>query len=157
MHSQTLHVQLVLQIIKALFNHILIPINAKGFNRILEIICQQCVKAGIAVPILLDGIIVVLYRLATHRCLFDDEEVLAALGKDMLQKLGYDVVAKTGSLEALDTFLLEPSRYDLVISDMTMPNMTGVELSKEILAGTINAETPLIIDADEGGLKFRND
>jgi len=80
----------------------------------------------------------------SERILFvDDEEVLVAIGQDMLQTLGYDIVAKTSSLEALNAFALEPSRFDLVITDMTMPNMTGVELSREIRR--IRPDTPIII------------
>jgi PAS domain S-box-containing protein len=75
--------------------------------------------------------------------LVDDEEVLVAIGRDMLQTLGYGVVAKTNSAEALDAFITNPSGYDLVISDMTMPNMTGVELSREIRR--VRMDIPIII------------
>ncbi len=82
--------------------------------------------------------------IGNERILFvDDEEVLAAVGQDMLQTLGYDVVAKTSSSEALDAFISEPARYDLVISDMTMPNMNGIELSLEIRR--IRPDIPIII------------
>jgi len=79
-----------------------------------------------------------------ERILFvDDEEVLVTIGQDMLQTLGYDVVAKTSSHEALDAFISDPSRYDLVITDMTMPNMNGVELSREIRR--VRPDIPIII------------
>ena len=69
-----------------------------------------------------------------ERILFvDDEDVLALLGKEMLAGLGYDVVERTSSLEALKLFQSGPDRFDLVITDMTMPNMTGIELAQEIM------------------------
>jgi PAS domain S-box-containing protein len=63
----------------------------------------------------------------------DDEEALVNLGKDMLTGLGYQVVGRTSSLEALELFRSRPDRFDLVITDMTMPNMTGIELIQEIM------------------------
>jgi CheY-like chemotaxis protein len=60
----------------------------------------------------------------------------------MLTDLGYDVTFRTDPREALALFRLDPSRFDLVIADQTMPNLTGVELAKEILA--IRADMPII-------------
>ena len=69
-----------------------------------------------------------------ERILFvDDEKVLVELGKSMLTGLGYDVIGRTSSLEALELFRARPDRFDLVITDMTMPNMTGIELAQEIM------------------------
>ena len=79
-----------------------------------------------------------------ERILFvDDEEELAAMGDEMLTDLGYRVTSKTGAREALALFRLNPSRFDLVITDQTMPEMTGEELVKEILA--IRADMPIIM------------
>lgn len=64
--------------------------------------------------------------------LVDDEEALVYAVQKMLERLGYRVTAKTSSLEALETFYARPREFDLIITDMTMPNMTGVELSKRI-------------------------
>jgi CheY-like chemotaxis protein len=61
----------------------------------------------------------------------------------MLTDLGYRVTAKTGAREALALFRLNPSRFDLIITDVTMPEMTGEELVKEILA--LRADTPIIM------------
>ena len=64
-----------------------------------------------------------------ERILFvDDEEDLAAMAHEMLTGLGYHVTAKTGAREALALFRLDPSRFDLVITDQTMPEITGEEL-----------------------------
>jgi PAS domain S-box-containing protein len=79
-----------------------------------------------------------------ERILFiDDEEDLAAMADEMLTDLGYRVTAKTGAREALALFRLNPSRFDLIITDVTMPEMTGEELVKEILA--LRADTPIIM------------
>lgn len=68
----------------------------------------------------------------SERILFvDDELYLAKLGSTILEKLGYNVEYKTGSLEALELFKADPDKFDLLITDMTMPNMTGVKLSQE--------------------------
>jgi CheY-like chemotaxis protein len=79
-----------------------------------------------------------------ERILFvDDEEELAAMGDEMLTDLGYRVTSKTASSEALALFRLDPSRFDLVITDQTMPEMTGEELVKEILA--LRADMPIVM------------
>ncbi|MEN6623318.1 MAG: response regulator, partial [Smithella sp.] len=63
----------------------------------------------------------------------DDEEMLVELGKSVLAGLGYNVVGKTSSLEALELFRANPDQFDLVITDMTMPNMTGIELAQNLI------------------------
>ncbi len=63
----------------------------------------------------------------------DDEDNLVQLGKGMLSGLGYEVIGRTSSTEALELFRARPNRFDLVITDMTMPNMTGIELVREIM------------------------
>jgi len=65
--------------------------------------------------------------------LVDDEEMIVEIGESMLTGLGYDVVGLTSSLEALELFRAQPERFDLVITDITMPNMTGIELTRELL------------------------
>jgi len=62
--------------------------------------------------------------------LVDDELSVAKLEGQMLSRLGYQVTVKTSSGDALDTFKSNPDSFDLVISDMTMPGMTGDQLSK---------------------------
>ncbi|MCD4718948.1 MAG: response regulator [Desulfobacula sp.] len=79
-----------------------------------------------------------------ERILFiDDEDILVDLGKQLLEKLGYKVVALTSSVEALEIFRAEPDRFDLVITDMTMPKMTGDSLAKELMK--INTDIPIIL------------
>ena len=62
-----------------------------------------------------------------------EQHLLVQLGMDTLGSLGYDVVGRTSSLEALELFRARPGRFDLVITDMTMPSMTGVELAQELV------------------------
>ena len=65
------------------------------------------------------------------------------MGSAVLDRLGYRVTALTDSTEALKTFALDPTRFDLVITDQTMSGMTGVQLSKEILR--IRPDIPIIL------------
>jgi len=82
--------------------------------------------------------------LGTEQILFvDDEEFQVDLGKQMLERLRYNVTAKTSSLEALELFRNDPKRFDLLITDMTMPNMTGESLSTEVLK--IRSDIPIIL------------
>ncbi len=80
----------------------------------------------------------------TERILFiDDEAALATAGKRMLEALGYEVVTRTSSVEALELFKSQPDRFDLVITDMTMPTMTGDKLAREMM--TIRPDLPVIL------------
>ncbi len=63
----------------------------------------------------------------------DDEESILYMAKRMLESLGYEVVAKSSSVEALEIFKFKPDQFDLVITDQTMPNMSGEELIAELL------------------------
>lgn len=79
-----------------------------------------------------------------ERILFvDDEEILAGLGQELLESLGYDVTIALNSREALNLFRSTPQAFDLVITDMTMPGLTGKELSRELLA--IKPDMPIIL------------
>jgi PAS domain S-box-containing protein len=78
------------------------------------------------------------------RVLFvDDELMLATLEAKMLSRLGFEVEAKTDPPEALETFRARPASFDLVITDMTMPNMTGDRLARELLR--IRPDVPVIL------------
>ncbi len=80
----------------------------------------------------------------SERVLFvDDEETLAQLGVEILEPSGYKVTVKTGGPEALAAFRAEPQAFDLVITDMTMPQLTGKELAAEIKA--IRKDIPIIL------------
>ncbi len=73
----------------------------------------------------------------------DDEESLVRIGKKMLEGMGYSVEAKTDSQEALDLFKSNPYQFDLIITDMTMPHLTGDQLSKQMLE--IRSDLPIIL------------
>ena len=68
-----------------------------------------------------------------HILFVDDEKTLMDLWKRILESLGYTVTAKNSSLEALETFQKSPDIFDMVITDQTMPHMTGYNLAKRIL------------------------
>ena len=63
----------------------------------------------------------------------DDEPHMGRIMKEMLGILGYTVVTKTNSLEALELFQEDPNSFDLVITDINMPNLTGDELALKLM------------------------
>ena len=73
----------------------------------------------------------------------DDEESLVYVGRNRLERLGYQVETKTSSVEALELFRANPDQFDLVITDMTMPQMTGYHLVEEFLK--IRPDIPIIL------------
>lgn len=78
-----------------------------------------------------------------HILLVDDEQVLLDMGRQMLEHLGYSVVARTSSVDALALFTAHPDRFDLVITDMTMPDMTGDRLARELMR--IRKDIPVVV------------
>ena len=80
----------------------------------------------------------------TESILFvDDETVAVEIGSEILKRLGYRVTTRTSSIEALELFRTKPGRFDLVVTDQTMPNMTGAELAVELLR--IRPDIPIIL------------
>ena len=83
-------------------------------------------------------------QLGNERILFiDDEEILADVGRAMLERLGYRVTVRRNSVEALNTFQNHPDQFDLVITDQTMPGMTGSDLARRMLQ--IRPSVPIIL------------
>jgi CheY-like chemotaxis protein len=79
-----------------------------------------------------------------ERILFvDDEKVVVQMGRKMLERLGYQVTTSTDGSDALETFRSQPEQFDLVITDQTMPNMTGAELAQELMR--IRPDIPVIL------------
>jgi CheY-like chemotaxis protein len=79
-----------------------------------------------------------------ERILFvDDEEDIVDVGKRMLEQLGYTVTTIASSMDALELFQNDPYQFDLVITDMTMPFMSGDELSEEFMR--IRQDIPIIV------------
>ena len=78
------------------------------------------------------------------RILFvDDEAALVRIGQTMLTHLGYDVVSYTNSEEALAAFRAAPERFDLVITDQTMPHLTGKDMVRALRA--LRPDIPIIL------------
>ena len=73
----------------------------------------------------------------------DDEVDIVNAAKIILEQSGYDVLTFSNSLEAWQTFQADPDRFDLLISDLTMPRLTGLELAKNILS--LRPDLPIII------------
>ena len=73
----------------------------------------------------------------------DDEESMVDIGRRRLERLGYQVEARTNPIEALELFRANPDQFDLVITDMTMPHLTGDKLVKEIL--NIRPDIPTVL------------
>ena len=78
-----------------------------------------------------------------HILLVDDEQQLVQMIQQMLERSGYHVTPRTSSVEALEAFRAQSGKFDLVITDMTMPNMTGSELAASLLE--IRPDIPIIL------------
>jgi two-component system cell cycle sensor histidine kinase/response regulator CckA len=84
------------------------------------------------------------FLMGNERVLFvDDEQAMVDMGKQMLEALGYKVAAKTSGTEALEVFRAHPDKFDLVITDQTMPNVTGEMLAQELMR--IRPDIPIIL------------
>ena len=75
----------------------------------------------------------------------DDELSQAEMAVDILEHLGYQVVSLTDSVEALEKFKQDPDKFDLVITDLTMPKMTGKDLTRELIK--IRPDIPVILSS----------
>ena len=78
-----------------------------------------------------------------HILLVDDEEMVISIEKQMLESFGYRVTPCRSSVEALDLFSAQPTRFDLIITDLTMPDMTGDKLASELMK--IRPDIPVIL------------
>lgn len=78
-----------------------------------------------------------------HILFVDDELPIAKIGCQILKRLGYQVTIRTSSIEALELFRSKPEYFDIVITDMTMPNMTGDEFAAELIA--LRPDIPVIL------------
>jgi PAS domain S-box-containing protein len=80
----------------------------------------------------------------TERILFvDDEAPIAKMGSQILERLGYSLTSRTSSVESLELFQTKPNDFDLVVTDMTMPNLTGDKLAIELMK--IRPDIPVIL------------
>lgn len=75
--------------------------------------------------------------------LVDDEPPLVHMGRQMLEKLGYQVVTRTSASDALEAFRSDPFQFDIVVSDQTMPHLTGIQLTAKLR--NIRPDIPVIL------------
>ncbi len=78
-----------------------------------------------------------------HILLVDDDESIVLMTQQVLERLGYQVTSRTSSVEALEAFKARPDQYDLIITDMTMPNMTGIQLAPRLKE--IRSDIPIVV------------
>ena len=75
--------------------------------------------------------------------LVDDDEVVINMEKQMLERLGYQVTSSSSSIEALNAFRANPDKFDLVITDMAMPKLSGDKLATEFIK--IRPDIPILL------------
>jgi len=78
-----------------------------------------------------------------HILFVDDEKPLLEIGRELLERLGYRVETRASSIDAVEAFAVNPRKYDLVISDMNMPKMTGDEMIRQMKA--VRSDIPVIL------------
>ena len=83
-------------------------------------------------------------QFGNERILFvDDEQIIVDMLVSALTRVGYKVVPMTSSIDALELFRKDPFGFDLVISDMTMPGMTGDNLAQALIS--IRHDIPILL------------
>ncbi|OQW30281.1 MAG: hypothetical protein A4E19_10215 [Nitrospira sp. SG-bin1] len=92
-----------------------------------------------------------------HECILfvDDEESVVRFGREVLESLGYSPVVCQTPREALDVFRAEPKRFDLLITDRTMPGMSGDHLAKE--CRELRSDLPVILCSGSHGIQGADD
>ncbi len=73
----------------------------------------------------------------------DDEALVADMARELLANLGYNVIAQTSSAKSMDIFREKPDLFDLVITDQTMPEITGTDLTDMLIR--IRPDIPVIL------------
>lgn len=111
------------------------PGNGTSFQIFLPVIETEPEERDNSVEQLPHGIKTILF--------VDDEKLLLEIGKELLESLGYRVETRASSIDALEAFRVQPAKYDLIVSDITMPKMTGEYLAVEIKK--IAPDIPIIL------------
>lgn len=75
--------------------------------------------------------------------LVDDEEIIAEVNKNLIETMGYEVTVSHGSVEAIKLFENNPSDFDLVLTDQSMPDISGIDLAKNLL--NLRPDLPVIL------------
>ena len=73
----------------------------------------------------------------------DDEKTIAQMMSSMLTSIGYSVSVYTSSEDAFETFAADPAQFDLIITDQTMPGLTGSDVARKVLE--IRPEMPIVL------------
>jgi CheY-like chemotaxis protein len=109
--------------------------KGSSFNIFLPIVEKQ-IQPGIEISLQVPT--------GNERILFIDDEIsIMDLGRQVLEQLGYQVETRSSSIEALELFKRFSNDFDLVITDMTMPHMTGAKLAQELMH--IRPDIPIIL------------
>jgi CheY-like chemotaxis protein len=82
----------------------------------------------------------------------DDERALVALAEEMVAELGYEPTGFQSSTAALQAFRADPRRYDVVVTDETMPDLVGTDLAREI--SRLSPDTPILLMSGYTGKKL---
>jgi DNA-binding NtrC family response regulator len=82
----------------------------------------------------------------------DDEQTLVALSEEMLARLGYEPVGFESSAAALRAFQAQPQRFDIILTDEAMPELTGTDLASAIRR--LRPEVPIILMSGYGGTQL---
>lgn len=91
-----------------------------------------------------------------ERILFvDDEEAVVQMAREMLEQFGYQVIIKTDSMEAFRIFREDPSYFDLLLTDQTMPKLTGVNLAQKVME--IRPDIPVILSTGYSDMIDKNE
>ena len=111
------------------------PEKGSSFHVLLPVVEKEVIAEEASVESLPTGKESILF--------VDDDLSIIDIGRRVLERLGYQVVEKTSSIEALELFKLKAKAFDLVITDMTMPNMMGDKLAEELMK--IRSDIPIIL------------
>lgn len=84
----------------------------------------------------------------------DDEEIMTAIGKKMLERFGHQVTCSTDSLNALSIFRKTPEKFDIVFTDYNMPVMKGNELA--LMLRGIRSDIPVILSTGDSGIRKKH-
>ncbi len=109
--------------------------HGSTFEILFPIVNAEVVQSPVLAAPLLTG--------SEHILFVDDEVTVASLAKQMLERLGYTLTVKNNSAEALATFRAAPDKFDLIITDQTMPDIVGSELARKMLE--IKSDMPIIL------------
>lgn len=134
-----LGLSVVLGIVKQSHGHITVE-SSPGKGSAFSVYFPKAPEETVAEGAVVDDEIPTGYE---HVLFVDDEEALVEMGEELLAELGYEVTVRTSSREALALFRLQPKAFDIVVTDQTMPDLTGIQLASEILS--IRPGLPVIL------------